>query len=574
MRLLGGTVQIIALFIGLLCGEVRAQGSYGFREQTNLNWDRFSQLLLDSGATSVEETLPVIKSQHPEFFDHFVLMYRSKSLQQASFQAPRAILFDLSGQFVFSFNGERGQRGYQAIEIMSFNTDQKKWEFREVLFSEKAPPKVSEPNPAKCLQCHQSSARANVDPRPNWEPYNIWPGAYGSDSGSIRDGHSGTFAQGLVDQNGSDKIMLEEQAQELIELTKFFTQTKPDHPRYKYLGFDELSEIATRESGSEKISFKYRLALSEMAHETVKFTQFLASLNAERVIRLMTETEAWTALKYAMISSFRCGSWQLETNLINQLIEAAPKQFIARDSTRIDHSKTDFEFEARQFSPEMHLTLEEQEAFVKESVRQRKVWLAGLADPRSFSLSERIFLLFEGHGIDIEDWSMDFKTEGRFAFYERFGTPSNTGTAFIDAARKLLPKEDWNLSCEVLRVQANQQIRQYRQQSDHFQSWLNKPSQDESNPAMLLDSCIQCHDHTQGGKDLSIPKIFFRDSAWLSANLNEPLWPGSQATLLEEISYRLSDHATLDEQMPPINRRPSLAERRALIEYFKGLAQN
>ena len=46
------------------------------------------------------------------------------------------------------------------------------------------------------------------------------------------------------------------------------------------------------------------------------------------------------------------------------------------------------------------------------------------ADP-SF-VSKMITDMFEPLGVDTSDWSMDFGTRGRLAFYERFGTPTQS----------------------------------------------------------------------------------------------------------------------------------------------------
>lgn len=102
----------------------------------------------------------------------FVLMEKSRSLQEASPDAPRAILYGNTADLVVSFNGKAGQRGFQTIEAIEHNPARSTYELRQFDFSG-AKPRVSPPNPEICVRCHR-----NV-PRPNWEPYPYWPGALG-----------------------------------------------------------------------------------------------------------------------------------------------------------------------------------------------------------------------------------------------------------------------------------------------------------------------------------------------------------------------------------------------------------
>jgi hypothetical protein len=47
-----------------------------------------------------------------------MLMRRSASIQDASDAHPRAIVFGDDARFIFTFNGEPSQRGYDAVEIL------------------------------------------------------------------------------------------------------------------------------------------------------------------------------------------------------------------------------------------------------------------------------------------------------------------------------------------------------------------------------------------------------------------------------------------------------------------------
>lgn len=118
---------------------------------------------------SVEEA---IRRLPPAMRARFVLMERSRSLQEASASAPRAILHDERAELMVSFNGAPGQRGYGTLEAIGRDASGLHFELRRFDFTV-SPARVSPPNPKVCVTCHRSFVR------PNWEPYPYWPGALG-----------------------------------------------------------------------------------------------------------------------------------------------------------------------------------------------------------------------------------------------------------------------------------------------------------------------------------------------------------------------------------------------------------
>jgi hypothetical protein len=96
--------------------------------------------------------------------------------------------------------------------MVQWRDDSKSFEYRDITFPEGAAgtPVFSEANPQQCLGCHTAS-----DPRPNWEPYNQWPGAYGGND----DG-----AQPAYLTPGESRAELDQ-----------FLQTGEARPRYRHL---------------------------------------------------------------------------------------------------------------------------------------------------------------------------------------------------------------------------------------------------------------------------------------------------------------------------------------------------
>ena len=123
---------------------------------------------------SVEELVAALP---PTQRNRYALVFESRSLQGASFDSPRAILFGPDARLIVTFNGSPAQRGFRAVETMEFDAEAKEFRLRELLFPERAAGAdrvvVSEINPQRCTRCH------GVPARPVWDTFPFWPGAYG-----------------------------------------------------------------------------------------------------------------------------------------------------------------------------------------------------------------------------------------------------------------------------------------------------------------------------------------------------------------------------------------------------------
>jgi hypothetical protein len=119
----------------------------------------------------------VLANMPASFRGRYTLMFASRSLQGASFEAPRAILYGPDARFIVTFNGDSAQRGYNSIETMEFDDATQQFRFREIAFSadgdDSQSVTISAANPGHCTICHGSPAR------PIWDGQTLWPGAYG-----------------------------------------------------------------------------------------------------------------------------------------------------------------------------------------------------------------------------------------------------------------------------------------------------------------------------------------------------------------------------------------------------------
>lgn len=160
--------------------------------------ESIKELIRNRNIRTMEEFISELPD---DILTNYTLMHDSKSLHGSSFAQPRALLFGENGQWIVSFNGSTTQAAGSMVEMMIYNPLDKTYAFHELDFSDATP--VLKENPAKCLACHGSN------PRPIWDHYNAWPGAYGD-----------------VDDRYTEE--------EYKYLTAFIEKA-PTHPRYKYL---------------------------------------------------------------------------------------------------------------------------------------------------------------------------------------------------------------------------------------------------------------------------------------------------------------------------------------------------
>ncbi|HVH83419.1 MAG TPA: hypothetical protein VM713_03780, partial [Steroidobacteraceae bacterium] len=154
---------------------------------------------------TVEELLAALPEAQRR---NYALMFDSRSLQAASFENPRVILYGPDARFVLTFNGAPTQRGFRVVETLEFDAVTREFRLRELEFPERpggaAAVRVSEVNPERCAGCHGNPSR------PLWDSFPLWPGAYGERYGAS----------------------LSER--ERAGLARYLAQQQT-HPRYRYL---------------------------------------------------------------------------------------------------------------------------------------------------------------------------------------------------------------------------------------------------------------------------------------------------------------------------------------------------
>ena len=181
-----------ALFILIFClsffvspsqaSTVRRQNSYSSQA---FNYEDLVSLIQDRHLTQMEDVLPLLPA---EMRANYTLMYHSRSLQSSSFEDPRAILFGKDASLVCTFNGGKGQSGFDALECMQFRRAIASFDFRQIQFptTENQLKAVvfsasgkSGDGRVSCSACH------TADNRPNWLVYANWQGSYGANDDGL-----------------------------------------------------------------------------------------------------------------------------------------------------------------------------------------------------------------------------------------------------------------------------------------------------------------------------------------------------------------------------------------------------
>ena len=197
-------------------------GQSEFASRADFGINELRELITQNNLNTVEQTLEKLP---PELLRNYTLQHTSISLQEASPQNPRAVLFMPNGSLILTFNGNSRQKGFDQIEAASFDPLKDEISFYEVDFDRRGrhAPVFSKPNPAKCMNCHGGEGKA---PRYVWTGYNHWNGSYGQIDDRIH-------APNDEDQN--KKILFNNFLENEDKEFQKFKMAAPTHPRYKFL---------------------------------------------------------------------------------------------------------------------------------------------------------------------------------------------------------------------------------------------------------------------------------------------------------------------------------------------------
>jgi hypothetical protein len=240
------------------------------------DFSALEQLIREHQVRSIEDLLPLLPAS---LRSRYVLVFASRSLQGASFEHPRVILFDPDARFVLSFNGDAARPGFAAIETMAFDDATATFRLREVEFPDPSQPdtpvRFSAVNPAKCSLCHGDPAR------PVWDSYPFWPGAYGERYGqALSAAEKAGLARFLREQPTDPRY------RQLLDVERFADEkTFLPHPRRRYEGGESLPPNG-------------------------ELGEALGRLNAQALVHELAQRPQFETYKYALLGAMSndCGS--------------------------------------------------------------------------------------------------------------------------------------------------------------------------------------------------------------------------------------------------------------------------
>ncbi len=114
--------------------------------QTNFGIKDLKDLILKNNIKSIDDLLGQLRLDTPEILESYSLVFSSRSLQTASEQHPRVIVFGKNpanpydsdqNNFIFAFSGDPSSPRKNIIELMEFDPLTNDVHFAEIAFSRK-----------------------------------------------------------------------------------------------------------------------------------------------------------------------------------------------------------------------------------------------------------------------------------------------------------------------------------------------------------------------------------------------------------------------------------------------------
>ena len=471
---------------------------------------------------SVEDLIPLLPAS---LRSRYALVFASRSLQGATYIAPRVILYAADGHLVLTFNGDPDQRGFYSVEILEFGQDEqfRLHEIRFPLPGSKEAVSFSEPNPATCQICHGSPAS------PVWDSWPLWPGAYGQ------------------------RYDAPLSAQERSGLQSFIAR-QTSHPRYRHLlGIQRWADPTTFRAVSSK-----RYAGMQQEPPNAELAALLGGLSTESLVRQMREKPDFAIYQYALLglAGADCGA-------VDDFLPSAARRTALAGLRRLVNESTIANRWAAGLKEQRLGTVSQLPAHSLDAI------------PPAATLAPLRLIVEGGLGMNTQSWTLALE-KGTYDF-----TPSpGTRPTLRDALLAEMAAQDptlLELSAYATSADGDRYCRylQHRSQValgsssvaasvDWSLSDVTRAAHTRDDfsaalqPQRLLRICAACH---ESGVAPYIP--FLQESALKQALLSQA---GPRARLLDGVLFRLSP-AAADGRMPP-GIRLSDEERGELERYF------
>lgn len=392
-------------------GEERYANTNGKTDLTFVQLQRLIQTLPQNNLASLIASLP------ESFRENYVLMHHSRSAQRATPLKPRVIMFGNTAKLMMSYSDfKKGESGEcETLETIEFSDKENRFTMREVKFCN-GQVEYSQDNPASCLFCHQSRDRqiSGNDPRPNWEPYNLWPQTYQPDSDSLFNlfEKTGGTEEDLFDNpilKSYDRMVLKF-SRDIKERYQEFVDANRNNPLYSQLQpIDPTGNF-----------------------QSAELTNRISQLNMRRIARITQDSQ------FDSIRPLLLGPAVIKDCIEDQELEISQDQW---------NQLAYYAWDKLKYKP-LYLDIVDQ-SIKSASPEQTYPLFRFLPEARTY------WTLFStAIGADTEDWSTSFTLKGRFANQQnRFSDPSNAHKLIKRAFEIVYSQEDIeSMSCEKIQA--------------------------------------------------------------------------------------------------------------------------
>lgn len=445
----------------------------------------------------------------------YVLVFASRSLQAASLSAPRAVLYGTDARFIVTFNGDPGQRGYDAVETMEFDDRTGSFHFRELKFTADGAVELSADNPARCVACHGRPAR------PIWDLPPLWPGVYGE-----------RYRAGLSEAESSGM--------------QAFLHRQPTDPRYRHL--IAPARFADRATYAGSARARYEGDSGEPPN--FRLTALLAAEQQQALIAALAAAPGFARYRYLLAATAdgHCGD---------------PAALLPAEHRAAFRAERD-----RRLAGALPVRAREETERQSRRLATADSYRAGFT---AVNVGELRLVAELVVGLPAQRWglSLDSDADNRLLVDGGPGPGDLLGN-LLEAAdpdlrdvRAVRTFDGADPYCRYLRTAGQRALAEAPTPGPTALVEAERPvgSADPGRPA-LVDRCTTCHTGEVG------PKLPFDDPASLRVALQAGGYP--RGRLLDEILFRLTPGA--GQERMPRGIMTSHAEQAALEEYFLGLA--
>lgn len=249
----------------------------------------------------------------------FTFMYDSKSLQgETSWKFPRVLRFNTDSTVIMSYTCDPKSLDFNTIEMITFDPESRRFHFSHYSFPLPDHPEAGIYNRLSkhqsvdhksCLACHGGS-----DPRPNWQQYDNWPGAYGSVDDRIgftkgRNQFTWKKEERQVNREGKEPRSPEQDA--LIEkesaMYRKFRESSKGNPCFDSLPWPSKDAVGFAHYPyipfEKQMNYNYR--------PNANLMNAVSRTNSQRLARKFETHPTWNSLKYAAVGgALKCQNLQ------------------------------------------------------------------------------------------------------------------------------------------------------------------------------------------------------------------------------------------------------------------------